>query len=202
MARNSSSETLLWLYVDQSRSVTAGAARPTSVTNRVMVCRLAILALPPRRPKETNPSAHGQISRLRPTDAPVLRPRSPARAKRGTAAMFATITASCIDTSTRCGRPLASAVNAATATSGPTWAYPDGSVQRTGARSGSPVANMLPLAAITPRSDARQPALGPSDPNGVTTTHTESGASCGSASMVPGQPGVVSTMSAPARIDA
>src|SRR5712692_2416755 len=61
---------------------------------------------------------------------------------------------------------------------------------------------MLPLAAITPRSDARQPALGPSDPNGVTTTHTEPGASCGSASMVPGQPGVVSTMSAPARIDA
>src|SRR5258708_24805460 len=115
--------------------------------------------------------------------------------------MLAIDTVSCIETSTTCGRPLASAVNAAMAASGPVWAYPESSVQRTGARSGSPVTYMLPLAAITPRSVAFQPARGPVRPNGVTHTHTLCGASGTGTSIEPGQPGVVSTTSAAASRD-
>ena len=58
--------------------------------------------------------------------------------------------------------PLHSAVSAANAASGPVCAYAVGSVQRTGARSGSPVQYMFPVAAITPRSEARHAARGPS----------------------------------------
>ncbi len=77
--------------------------------------------------------------------------------------MLATSTTSCIDTSTRCGRPVHSAVSAANAASGPVCAYAVGSVQRTGARSGSPVQYMFPVAAITPRSEAVHAARGPDD---------------------------------------
>src|SRR3979411_2282833 len=72
--------------------------------------------------------------------------------------MLATNTTSCIEMSMRCGEPDASAVSTAKAVSAPTCAYPDGSVHRTGGRSGSPVAYMFPLAAMTPRSDDRPPA--------------------------------------------
>ena len=106
------------------------------------------------------------------------------------------MTASCADTSTCWGRPDASAVSAAIAASGPTWAQPVGSVHRTGGRSGSPVQYMLPVDAMTPRSPAFQPACGPVQPNGVTETHTACGATAGSTSSAPGHPGVSSTMSA------
>jgi hypothetical protein len=55
---------------------------------------------------------------------------------------------------------------------------------------------MFPLAAITPRSDARQLERGPVNPNGVTLTHTESGATDGSTVHAPAKPGVSITMSA------
>ena len=47
------------------------------------------------------------------------------------------------------------------AASGPTWDQAVGSVQRTGARSGSPVQYMFPVDAMTPRSLAFQPRPGP-----------------------------------------
>jgi hypothetical protein len=55
---------------------------------------------------------------------------------------------------------------------------------------------MFPLDAVTPRSDARQPARGPELPNGVTLTHTASGARSGSTANEPGKPGVSITASA------
>src|SRR4051812_17169314 len=89
--------------------------------------------------------------------------------------MFAIDTTSCIDTSTSAGRlPDASALIAANAVSGAVCAYAASPAQRTGARSGSPVAHRLPDAAITPRSDARHDERGPSAPNGVTLTQTAS----------------------------
>ena len=118
--------------------------------------------------------------------------------KRAGLPMLALKTVSCIETSTTWGRPVHSAVIAASAASGPVWPYPEGSVQRTGARSGSPVQNMLALAAITPRSEARQPACGPDDPKGVTRTHTACAARAGSSTSAPGKPGVSITTSAPA----
>ena len=57
--------------------------------------------------------------------------------------------------------------------------------ERIGARSGSPVQYMFPDAAITPRSDARQPERGPSLPNGEMRTHTACGARAGSSWCVP-----------------
>ena len=180
--------------VDQSIACKAGVS-----TRRVRVSRLGTRALPPRSPKLTNPSRVGQISRVRPMFAPRRMPRNPVCGKRAGVAMFATSTTSCIETSTRCGRPLASPVSAANAVSAPTCAYPDGSVHRTGSRSGSPVQYMLPLAAMTPRSDARQSARGPVSPNGVTLTQTAAGASAGSSVHAPGKPGVSMTMSASAR---
>ncbi len=177
-------------------------ARPSSSTSRVMVCRFLTLALPPRSPKDTNPSWHGQISRVMPTFAPERLPRILVRGKRPTCPIDAIITASWADTSTTWGRPEASALNAATTASGPTWAQAVGSVHRTGARSGSPVQYMFPVDAITPRSLALHAARGPSDPNGVTRTHTAPGAAAGSRSSAPGQPGVPSTTSAPARSSA
>ena len=95
-------------------------------------------------------------------------PRNPVCGKRAGVAMFATSTTSCIDTSTRCGAPARTARSAPrTRPPGPVCAYAVGSVQRTGARSGSPVQYMFPVAAITPRSEARHAARGPSSPNGV-----------------------------------
>ena len=161
-----------------------------------MVCMFATLALPPRRPKETNPSAQGQISRVMPTLAPDRLPRIWVRGKRPTWPIEAIITASWAETSTIWGRPEASAVSVATTASGPTWDQAVGSVQRTGARSGSPVQYMLPVDAITPRSVARHRARGPSDPKGVTRTHTASGARAGSISRAPGHRGVLNTTSA------
>src|SRR5256886_13410250 len=110
--------------------------------------------------------------------------------------MLATNTTSCIEMSMRCGEPDASAVSTPNAVSAPTCAYPDGSVHLTGGRSGSPVAYMFPLAAMTPRSDARQPACGPVPPNGVTRAQTAPEARAGSRSNVPGKPGVSITASA------
>ena len=110
--------------------------------------------------------------------------------------MLATNTTSCIEMSMRFGEPEASAVSTANAVSAPTCAYPDGSLHRTGGRSGSPVAYMFPLDAITPRSDARQPACGPVAPNGVTRAQTAREARAGSRSNVPGKPGVSITASA------
>ena len=135
-------------------------ARPSSATSRVMVCMLATRALPPRRPKDTNPSPHGQISRVIPTLAPERLPRFLVRGKRPTCPIEAIITASWAETSTTWGRPEASALKVATTASGPTWDHAVGSVHRTGARSGSPVQYMFPVDAITPRSVARQPRPG------------------------------------------
>ncbi len=163
---------------------------------------LGTLALPPRRPNDTNPSAQGQISRVMPTLAPDRLPRTPVRGNRPTWPIEAIITASWAETSTTWGRPEASALSAATAASGPTWDQAVGSVQRTGARSGSPVQYMFPVDAMTPRSLARHRARGPSDPKGVTRTHAASGARAGSSSRAPGHPGVHSTTSAPARSSA
>src|SRR5580698_54215 len=104
--------------------------------------------------------------------------------------MEAIITASCAETSTTWGRPEARPVRAAMAASGPTWDQAVGSVQRTGARSGSPVQYMFPVEAMTPRSPAFHPERGPSPPKAVTLTHTAPGAVDGSTTRAPGQPGV------------
>src|SRR5262249_60162696 len=99
--------------------------------------------------------------------------------------MLATRTTSCIETSTRSGSPDASAASTAYAVSPPTWAYPVGSVQRTGGRSGAPVAYMFPLDALTPRSEAPQPDPGPGRPNGGTPTPTAPGARAGASADAP-----------------
>ena len=57
---------------------------------------------------------------------------------------------------------------------------------------------MLPLAAIAPRSVARQSARGPDSPKGVIRTQTAPGARSGSTWSAPGQPGVSRTTSVPA----
>ncbi len=80
--------------------------------------------------------------------------------------MEAIITASWADTSTNWGRPEARALRVAMAASGPTWAHAVGSVQRTGARSGSPVQYMFPVEAMTPRSLAIHAGPGPVEPEG------------------------------------
>src|SRR5438876_11154319 len=97
--------------------------------------------------------------------APRRDPRTPLLAKLEIATMFAVTTTSGMETSTRCATPENNAVSAANAASPPVCAYPDGCVQRTGARSGSPVEYILPLEARTPRSDARQAERGPLRPN-------------------------------------
>ena len=180
-----------------ARSAPGWPARPR-LTSRVMVCMFFTRALPPRRPKDTKPSRQGQISRVTPTLAPERLPLLPVFGERPAWPMEAIITASWAETSTIWGRPEASAVSAATAASGPVCAQAVGSVQRTGARSGSPVQYMFPVEAITPRSLAFHRDRGPSRPKGVTWTHTAPGARAGSTSRAPGQPGVASTMSAPA----
>ena len=93
--------------------------------------------------------------------APDRLPRLPVRGNRPTWPIDAIITDSWAETSTTWGRPEASAVSAAMAASGPTCAHAVGSVQRTGARSGSPVQYMFPVDAITPRSLARHRGAGP-----------------------------------------
>src|SRR3954452_12756866 len=88
--------------------------------------------------------------------------------------MLAIETTSCIETSTSAGRtPEASAVIAANAVSAAVCAYAASPAQRTGGRSGSPVAHRFPEAAMTPRSEARHDDRGPVAPNGVTVTQTE-----------------------------
>src|SRR4030081_2975055 len=82
MARSSSSVTVLWLYAAQSRSLSAGSPSPASSRRRVISWRLGTRAFPPRSPNDTKPSAHGQISRVRPTAGPDRRPRKPGRAER------------------------------------------------------------------------------------------------------------------------
>ncbi len=191
ISASSSSLAVFGLNPLQSRG-----ARPDSC---VISSKLGIRALPPRRPNDTKPSLVGQISRVRPMFAPRRWPRSRVCGYRAGFAMFAISTTSCIDTSTRWARPVHSAVSAANAASPPVCAYAVGSVQRTGARSGSPVQNMLPLAAITPRSDARHDERGPSRPNGVMLTHTASGARAGSSCSVPARPGESNTMPASVR---
>ena len=161
-----------------------------------MSCKLGMRALPPRSPKLTKPSRHGQISRALPICAPDRLPRNGVRKKRPMAPMLATRTVSCIETSTCCGTPLARAVRAAVTASGEPWQNATGSAHRTGSRSGSPVAKRLPVVAIVVRSLAIQSLLGPSAPNGVTSTHTAPGASSGDGETQPGQPGVASTTSA------
>ncbi len=190
MAASSSAEAEPTSKVDQSRCVRTG-----SPICALSVSRLGMRALPPRRPKLTKPSAHGQISRVRPTLAPRRRPRSPSRAKRPALPIEATMTASWIDTSICCGRPVASPVRAAKAASGPTCANATGSAQRTGGRSGSPVAKRLPVEARIPRSPARHPARGPVRPKGERWTHTAPGARSASTPW----PVVASTTSASAR---
>jgi hypothetical protein len=196
MAFSSSSDAVVCEKSRQSRSARARASIPSSTARRVSVSRLGTRALPPRRPNDTQPSLHGQISRVRPMLAPRRAPRSPVFGNDASPTMFETNTTSCIDTSTRCGAPDASAVSTANAVSAPTCAYPDGSLQRTGGRSGSPVAYMFPLDAMTPRSEARQPARGPVRPKGVTLTQIASGARAGSSSSAPGKPDVSITASA------
>src|SRR6266540_3102171 len=199
MALSSSSGAVTCENALQSRSVSAEATMPSSTTSRVSVSRLGTRAFPPRSPKDTHPSLHGQISRVRPMLAPRRAPRCPVFANSASPTMLATNTTSCIETSTRSGAPEASAASTAYAVSPPTCAYPDGSLHRTGGRSGSPVAYMFPLAAITPRSDARHPERGPVRPNGVTLAQTACGAVSGSRSKAPGNPGVSMTASAVAR---
>ena len=87
-----------------------------------MSSRLGTRALPPRSPNDTNPSFVSQISRVRPMLAPRRTPRNRFWGKRAGEPMLALNTVSCIDTSTRCGRPVRSAVNAAKAASGPVCA--------------------------------------------------------------------------------
>jgi hypothetical protein len=128
--------------------------------------------------------------------APRRAPRAPVFGKRAGAAMFATSTTSCIDRSIACGRPVHNPVSAAKAASGPVCAYAVGSVQRTGARSASPVQNMFPLAAITPRSVARHADRGPEAPKGVMRTQIACGARDGSTRCTPDARGVSRTMSA------
>ena len=136
------------------------------------------------------------------TGDPHARPRAlallPVFGDRPTWPMDAIITASWAETSTTWGRPEANALGRPPRPRGPTCDQAVGSVQRTGARSGSPVQYMFPVEAITPRSLARHRHRGPSAPNGVTWTQTAPGARAGSTSRAPGQPGVSSTMSAPA----
>src|SRR4051812_28801991 len=168
-AARSSASALFTSHADQSRG--------SSSASFAIISSDATRALPPRRPNDTHPSRHGQISRVRPTFAPRRRPRFFDRAYRPAAPMFAIDTTSCIDTSTSTGRlPDASALIAANAASGAVCANAASPAQRTGGRSGSPVAHRLPEAAITPRSDARHDDRGPSAPNGVTLTQTAPGA--------------------------
>src|SRR5258708_1095297 len=189
MARSTASSAVVGDHSDQSWASRADASTPALLTRRVMSSKLGTRAFPPRSPNETKPSLAGQISWVRPRFAPRRQPRNPLAGNWGGAGMLAENGVSCMETSTRCGRPVQSPVNAANAASGPVWAYPDGSVHRTGARSGSPVQYMLALAAITPRSLACQPARGPVPPNAGTLTHTPSGATAGSPVSLPGHPG-------------
>ena len=91
----------------------------------------------------------------------------------------ACITACCADTSTCWPRPLAwrsvSPSIAPTAASAPACSHACGTDVRTGARSRSPVSAWQHPAARIVRSDAAQPAFGPSVPNAVTDTWTTAG---------------------------
>ena len=76
MAFSSSSGAVFCENSVQSRSVSAPASMPSSSAMRpVSVVRLGTRALPPRSPNETQPSLHGQISRVRPMLAPRRAPR-------------------------------------------------------------------------------------------------------------------------------
>jgi hypothetical protein len=66
----------------------------------VIVSRFFTRAFPPRRPKETKPSAQGQISRVTPMEAPDRFPLIPFLGNRPAWPMEAIITASWAETST------------------------------------------------------------------------------------------------------
>ena len=121
-ARRTASSALLGDQVDQSWASSAAPSTPASATRRVMSVKLGTRALPPRSPKDTNPSFVGQISRVRPMLAPRRTPRNPVWGKRAGVPMFATKTVSCMERSTRWGWAVQRAVKAANAASGPVCA--------------------------------------------------------------------------------
>ena len=101
---SSSSVAVFWLNVGP---VAARRQRRRRRRASSSSSRLGTRALPPRSPNDTKPSRVGQISRVRPMFAPRREPRNPVCGKRAGVAMFATSTTSCIETSTRCGAPVA-----------------------------------------------------------------------------------------------
>ena len=157
----------------QSCASSADASMPSAATSFVIISSVGMRALPAPQP-ERDPTVGRRPDLAGPL---ALRAEPTCRVSRSSAkpagnAMFATSTHSCIERSMRCGCPVHSAVSTANAASPPVCAYPDGSVHRTGGRSGLPVGYMFPLLARTPRSDARHEARGPVRPNGVTLSHT------------------------------
>ena len=97
------------------------------------------------------------------------------------------------------GGPTPSAVSAANAVSGPACAYPDGSVQRTGGRSGSPVA--VHVAARGHDAEVGRPPAGARavEPERRDADPHRAGRDApGRASSAPGKPGVSITTSAAA----
>ena len=181
-----------------ARSAPGWPVRPRRPA-RVMVCRFFTRALPPRRPKETKPSAQGQISRVTPMLAPDRFPRIPFFGKRPAWPMEAIITASWAETSTTWGRPEASPVRAAMAASGPTWDQPVGS--RAAHRGPVGVAGAVH---VPGRGHHPEVARLPARPGPVTTEGGDvdpdrvRGRVDGSTSRPPGQPGVARTTSASA----
>ena len=98
------------------------ASRPSSATRRVSVveardARLAAAEAERHPPVEGRPDLARATDVGAPPPAAVLRLREAGRRR----PCSTTSTTSCIDTSTCWGRPVASAVSAANATSGPTW---------------------------------------------------------------------------------
>ncbi len=75
-ARSTSSDACTLDQVAQSCASSAPASMPSAATVFVMSSRLGMRALPPRRPKLTQPSLAGQISWVLPIIAPARRPRS------------------------------------------------------------------------------------------------------------------------------
>ncbi len=120
-ARSTSSGAWFGDHSSQSCDSSADASTPSSATAFVMSWSDGTRALPPRSPNDTQPSMVGQISRVRPMCAPRRLPRKRVCSKRAGEAMFATLTHSCIDRSTRRPPPVQSALSTANAISPPVW---------------------------------------------------------------------------------
>ena len=194
-----------WLNVGPvDRWSSASAPGPSSAISSSVSCpRLRARALPPRRPNDTKPSRVGQISRVRPMFAPR---RWPAEARLSGTPAIAHVRDEHDLLHRAASTPRAAGAARPTARSAPRTRprrrcarSPTARCTRTGARSGSPVQYMFPLAAITPRSDARQAARGPSSAERRDAAPTPRAArASGSTVHAPGKPGVSITMSASA----